>query len=623
MTRLWVLPVFLIFCMAIVNVQGTLPYHNVWDMDFITTMDLLQMADGLLPQHINHPGAGLYLLQRWAWPFGRLSASSIGHVVASPIPLLPIAEATVWVRSLTLVPALLTLAGCTWGLVSRLPREKHLFSIALCMVIATFAGFWGFQVEQVRSEMYAIGFYSVAFACLPLLSRPPKFRALMLVFFFAGVGFLTKFQGFFLHAALLLLACDALGKEQLPRLPQRRLVAGILLAVFMICSVISVFSYMPTYFAQFASKKTPNLFFFVSFFSLLLPFVGVALTRVLNASMVLRRPWLYRFTKPGPDLLGYFALPYWAVVGLLAAFVIHFAMGLSLGNSIEYFFFDWRMIFFKVSEHNSLRSSFLTQLSWNLQFHLPLLLVWIAGAVFTWRSLSLPARVTVALYAGLIFASLALASRGRVQDSLWNDVLIVWGLRFFVPSFARVSDWLLWPIAGLLLAWNLTHRYTPSADGVNYHPMAQERFWQEPYESPVNTYTQHMSELRKDPFYFEQANRLALLHAELREITRELWAKPRPNLRHFSMAPPQFRDYVLMTPRQQESTIRPGDMIIWLGAEDLENYTDCPLNPQVVTLEKVRWRQVTEGTKKCRILSTAVRLAFNFARIIDKPTPAE
>ena len=124
-----------------------------------------------------------------------------------------------------------------------------------------------------------------------------------------------------------------------------------------------------------------------------------------------------------------------------------------------------------------------------------------------------------------------------------------------------------------------------------------------------------MAELRQDNFKTSQANELAEMHPILKQTLHRLWHDHQPDLRHISLASPEFKNYLLITPRRTESVITPRRLKIWLGSNDLENYTDCPLTDSVVVRGEVRWREIWPGTKKCRILSKKVRVALNFREL--------
>jgi len=54
------------------------PYYFIWDMDYVICLDTVLIQSGLLPDHICHPGSGMYLplffSEKIAHLFGALSA---------------------------------------------------------------------------------------------------------------------------------------------------------------------------------------------------------------------------------------------------------------------------------------------------------------------------------------------------------------------------------------------------------------------------------------------------------------------------------------------------------------------------------------------------------------------
>src|SRR5215213_10476659 len=83
---------------SFVWVSERYPFYFIWDMDHSAALDLLLINNGLLPDHINHTGLGMYLLTRLtslvSWSIGTLSTLRFDNVAAALNPLLPIAEFT-------------------------------------------------------------------------------------------------------------------------------------------------------------------------------------------------------------------------------------------------------------------------------------------------------------------------------------------------------------------------------------------------------------------------------------------------------------------------------------------------------------------------------------------------
>ncbi len=78
------------------------PYYFIWDMDHITCLDTVLIQSGLLPDHICHPGFGMYLplffSEKVGHFCGAVSALDLSDVAGSLNPLAGMAELTDFVR---------------------------------------------------------------------------------------------------------------------------------------------------------------------------------------------------------------------------------------------------------------------------------------------------------------------------------------------------------------------------------------------------------------------------------------------------------------------------------------------------------------------------------------------
>jgi hypothetical protein len=190
------------------------PFYYMWDMDHTTVLDTLLIGDGLLPDHINHTGLGMYLWTRAALA----AADALG--VASPIamtdlssslnPLLPLAGATTFLRLNSPVVALASAltAHVTVCILFRLRP----FSLAAVVVLAFFlAQPWLiYQSSLIRTELYAILFWQLALLAVVIgLGRQgpvARTSCYTVAGLFLGLAYLTKFQAFVLTPIFLLLA---------------------------------------------------------------------------------------------------------------------------------------------------------------------------------------------------------------------------------------------------------------------------------------------------------------------------------------------------------------------------------------------------------------------------------
>ncbi len=78
------------------------PFYFIWDMDLTTAIDTVLINSGLLPDHILHPGFGMYLAlassAKLAHHFAGLSILNLGDIASSLNPLVGMAELTDFIK---------------------------------------------------------------------------------------------------------------------------------------------------------------------------------------------------------------------------------------------------------------------------------------------------------------------------------------------------------------------------------------------------------------------------------------------------------------------------------------------------------------------------------------------
>lgn len=443
---------FAAFAVLGVYIQARIPFYGSWDMDFITVNDLYRMTEDFIPLHINHTAFGMYLPMRIFWQWFPLEAATLTEWMASPIPMFPLADAIIWLRYTCIFAGAVTIIA-TW---SALP------SLGLCLFLVSLPCLWLYPLQTIRTELWAVMWYALAFAVIPHIRQT---KTLLLCFALAGMGFVTKYQGVFIHVGILLLVLNQLAPEAWPRLPNRR-TTYIVLGIFLTLSVSCMVSYIPRSFAVFSRATAPNLFFIAALIVLCLP--------------LLRTPWV-RATGP----------VWWAGLGIIIVFPLHFFLGLSFETSFEYLLFDWRMIFLRHVDPAIATARTENIFLWSLKHHALILILWFAMAIRAWTQSSDWKRYLIMVYGILIVASLRLAVRGDLQDALWNDFLILFGFLLFPLHAPRRWTWAL-GIFAVMQMYQLRDlpfrtRYVGQYD--------LERFWREPYESLEVRYTERMAPL--------------------------------------------------------------------------------------------------------------------------------
>lgn len=434
--------------------QKRIPFYSAWDMELITIVDLYRMSADLLPQHINHTAFGMYLPMRVIWNLLPLPVSEMTQWIASEIPLLTLKEPVLWMRNTSIFAALL--------LIFATYKPQRL--ITLLIVLITLPSLWLMPLQTIRTELWAIMWYALAFA---FLTDTTKRRNTYLFFIFSGLGFITKYQGVFLHIGLCLLYLFHLRPSHFHAFPSKK-TAAYVLSLFLFLSFCSILTYIPSSFAVFSRSNAPNIFFFAALFILILPF--------------LKNPYT-KFT----------GFLWWSGLGIIAAFAFHFILGLSFESSWEYLLFDWKMIFFRHSKPDIALARADNIFLWSLTHQGPLLLIWLICLGVSWKRFSPFHQILGIGYFLLVLASFRFVTRGGWQDAIWNDFLILFGFSFF--HFKKESYYSLgFALLALFNIWTL--RELPfQKQYAGAHDL--DRYWQEPYESPEVHYSEKMKTLNE------------------------------------------------------------------------------------------------------------------------------
>jgi hypothetical protein len=438
----------LIFLYLGYKLHTLLPWHISWDMDLITVIDLYRLSDGLIPLHINHTALGLYLPLRWGWYLLPIETNYQAWI-SSAVPIIPLAKTVAWVR-LLIIPA--SAATCFFAAAS-------VRNIVFLMVTLSMASIWLMQIQIIRTELFSVMWFSLAFAVLYRLPR----KYIWMAFLAAGLGFLTKIQGVFLAAGFVLACIGTTTDKDYLQLPKRE-IAFPIMAVFLVLSLGAWMTYIPSSFATFSKLTAPNYFFALSLILLGFPFF--------------RNPYL-RTLAPA----------YWFVVGLMGSFLFHFALFIDLSTSLEYLLIDWKMVFIRFFKPAIAADRAENIFFYSIKYHSALFAAWILWMGFSWKSLALRGKLTTSAYFCLILASMRFATRGGIQDALWTDFLILYGFGLGYP----LSKIVQYGILLALLISNFVTIYGTKNIVFKSAPRNIDHFWKEPYESPEILYTERMS----------------------------------------------------------------------------------------------------------------------------------
>lgn len=492
---------------AIFSLVST-PYYNSWDMDLITAMDLLEIRSGNLPLHINHTGLGLYFLSslylKISSALNLVSISSYDELLNSWNMLFTIADFTSWLKYFNLF-IILGIFGFTYlaakNLLQKEKEKLHLF--ALFAVIST-ASIWNFHLYLIRTELYSLFFFSLAFYYLSLIKSQKKLN-LYTLGLLLGLGFVTKFQGFFVMLTMIIMMTWS--KED-SFFNLSKIWKLVILIVFSGLTVLSRLTYLPAHFAEFARGYGPNLFF-LTVFGIILVSLFLSRPRLIMGHMAIS-PWIMSmFNK-------------WVIIvlGILSCFLLAFSFYPEFSKGFEYFLYLWRMIFLKFNRTDTeliRHRSYLELIKWTLLYFGPGLM---GLGILLFKSTR---NIRTIIFISLAFGSLLLAQRGGDQDAPWNELLILWLVLYLSKEIA--SKWVF--LSLLLIIFGNIKNLRPSTffQSSITGQMTISRFLREPYENPFMNYSERIRTFYTPEFQIKSLH-FAKDHLRMRQDLGVLWQGP-------------------------------------------------------------------------------------------------
>lgn len=418
------------------SVSRALPYYFLWDMDLTASIDTLVLNGGRIPVHINHPGFGLNLVQaltqRVAHATGHLSLLELTDLARSLDPLAAMAEYTEFVRRHSPFIAV-AIVVVLWGALRELLRPGPWADLGMLALLATQDGLF-YQAGLVRTETYAILFWSIAVFLIVRACRGPLNGRRTVAFVFAGVflglAFLTKLQViFYLVAAPLLALRAAASSEGLVEPFAARTkreaygsAASGLLALILFGALLLYAHFVPGPFYLEHQIFTQEIRFSAFGLATLALYVAVPFLLVL---LLVREKW----TSPSFAFLRMSAL---LLLGFVLAFALHLAPYGWSSTGLRYMAYDAKMLFFRSGfRAGAAGIGRLEELWWQVRWDpalVALLVLFLLASVReAWRTRDDRPRAAVGLvHLGLTSLALlnaAVASRFVLRDLVWTQVL--------------------------------------------------------------------------------------------------------------------------------------------------------------------------------------------------------
>lgn len=407
------------------------PYYFLWDQDHILNLDTLLVQSGMLPDHLAHPGFGVNLVASRTQPLGHalglFSALDLRDLEQSLQPIACMAERGDFVRdhspflalgiALALWSAICLWWNPTWDL-------KLLALVALCAQEALL-----YQACMIRTELYAVFFWSLGVLLLALADRWRPRRSSIAALFaggvFLGLAFQTKLQALLYVAAAPIFVWvvstrtndDGSANESsktLPRAPWSLMIACFNLAAFFLLLRLAKREVIPAGVATFTQS-------FQVIPLTMLVLAGLAGLVVLNYFLPADgtlRDGVHRITV--------------LIFGALASFSLHFLVFSDPTLSWQYLLQDFKMLFLS-QKFYAMKS---TDEYWRKTIDLltydpiPYLVLGASGALLgiAWAAgaVSLARRQTLAIAALICLtgANLVIGVRAIQRDTLWTATLV-------------------------------------------------------------------------------------------------------------------------------------------------------------------------------------------------------
>jgi hypothetical protein len=412
------------------------PYYFSWDMDHVTCLDTVLIQSGLLPDHICHPNAGMYLplifSEKIAYFFGVISALNLMEVAGSLNPLAVMAELTDFVRlhSLFLVIGLVILLCMAIQVIFGMSRWWTLFFVVFLGVQESLI----YNSSMVRSELYGVFYWCGAvltMAAAVKTSGPVKrYVGLLATGVLLGLCFLSKVQSLFylIAAPVLLLLMFSLSEDSQKKGHQGLTSKGtsrvLAVSLFNVVAfvLLCIFSYstqipqgVPTWAVTFRITPIAAMFF------------------LALLSLFLCQLFLYQTSKASSDIFKFSSFFSVIGAGFILSFALLFLFYSDIFLSLQYILINFKIAFLRVPEPG-LRvppieyiPNFLLHVRYNPTLfivHIALISLLVFGHSRGFIQIT-KYQVALCLVATCIaFVSIAIVTRVRPRDILWKEVLL-------------------------------------------------------------------------------------------------------------------------------------------------------------------------------------------------------
>lgn len=418
-----------------ISISRDYPYYFVWDMDLVSCLDTALIHSGELPDHINHPGFGMYLLLHFSTALGHaanaVSVLDLPTIYSCPNPMAAVSELTIFLRMhspfLAVAITLLLWAACC-----RLFTLSRGQQLLLLLVLGTQESLV-YHASMVRTEFYAVFYWSVAVLLTVLAatakSRWPKLALMLAAGLAAGLCLQTKLQGLFyvtMLPILLLLLPSLSGPSEpaaKPSSPGKArygglIISGANLLVYLLLGAAAWGQNVPVVLpwpSEYVKITPASALVFAALAVLVLGQAFVLVRRQGNSRLAITLGWL--------NLLA---------GGFMLSFACHFFLYSDLNLSLRYLLYDFKELFFRKNYYETKLFGAYFQIFAKafafrpVAFSVMIGLALLAATTGLARMIRLSRRqiVLLLLITIVVLANVATGTRGRVRDLLWREMLM-------------------------------------------------------------------------------------------------------------------------------------------------------------------------------------------------------
>ncbi len=552
--------VVLLFCILLssyLNISRQYPYYFIWDMDLITTIDEMLIQSGKLPDHISHPGVGMYsflnISQKLARSFGMIGTLDLPGLESSLSPLLVMAELTDFNRLLS--PFIVAAIVLILWLIMRVQFKISTLISSLTIAIIGFQAGMLYHSSMIRTELYSMFFWCCAALMWVFTVKSVSFlRGIVLALLsgiFLGLAYQTKLQSFFYVAAMPFLGLivqdlknhpvgTALSK---PRWGWCAVALGVLNLVLF--GVLLYYAYSITIPEGIPTFSKTHELTTVAYF--------------LITALILKLGWLiyYVVKKKGPSVLGVMlALLTLLFSGFLLSFIFHLTMYSDFLQGCRHLLYSVKMLFIRGRYYHVntkelfgieryLRIFLLNPPMFIANF-LPFCLLVRAGFKKKLR-VSPPQAIGIISVYVLAYVNLAMGTRFILRDLLWLETILnlitlyivyamISGLFFDCSRKMRIGLVCLLLMVGV---YNVrTAAFMPRRINANYnlYGWRQDRWFRQVYGRNHLLYMEVMNARYPSSRMRNMAQQYAPYHQVIKRIVSFVFPNQNVTLEHVGIA---------------------------------------------------------------------------------------